>query len=154
MVAALIVTCLYLPVVLSEVGTHLRSLRDQEVLAGVVAHGLPTSRILIRHMLGGWLKEPLVRHSSALFGQVAFTQIALAYIFGTSAVASGLAVTWGMEFKRLARSLPGSSGLYCPGEGACAQAVASFHGAVLLLASLALLGGVLRLAQPPEPEGA
>ena len=150
--AAGIVLALYLPVALHEVGSHLRALREEEVLAGIVAHGLPTHRVLGRHLLRGYLAEPLIRHCSSLFAQVAFTQIALAFLFGTSSVSRGLAVSWGMEFKRLANGIPQRSGFYCPGDGVCEQAVTAFQGSILLLASLLLLGGLLRLARP-APRG-
>jgi ABC-type dipeptide/oligopeptide/nickel transport system permease subunit len=152
-VAAAIVLALYLPVALHEVGSHLRGLREQEVFAGIVAHGLPTWRVLDRHVLRGYLAEPLIRHCSSLFAQVAFTQVALAFLFGTSSVSTGLAVSWGMEFKRLANGIPQKSGFYCPGDGVCEQAVTAFQGGTLLLASLLLLGGLLRLARPVSRAG-
>lgn len=152
MLAAAIVAGLYLPVALSEITGHLRSLREQEVLAGVVAHGLSVRRILTRHLLGGYLAEPVLRHAAALFAQVAFTQIALAYIFGTSSISAGLAVSWGGEFKRLAPHLvPRARGFGCGPVGTCDEAVLAFQAALLLFASLALLGGLLRLARPPAP---
>lgn len=153
LLAAAIVLGLYLPVVLHEVGNHLRALREEEVLAGIVAHGLPIARVLDRHLLRGYLAEPLLRHCASLFTQIAFTQIALAFLFGTSSVSTGLAVSWGMEFKRLAKGIPQRSGFYCPGDGVCEQAVTAFQGSVLLLASLLLLGGLLRLARPAHRAG-
>jgi ABC-type dipeptide/oligopeptide/nickel transport system permease subunit len=153
MVAAAIVLVLYLPVALQEVSSHLRSLREEEVVAGIVAHGLPIRRVLGRHLLRGYLSEPLLRHCASLFTQVAFTQVALAFLFGTSSVSRGLAVSWGMEFKNLAKGIPQRSGFYCPGDGVCEQAVTAFQGSVLLLASLLLFGGLLRLARPAHRAG-
>lgn len=149
LIGAAIVLALYLPVALQEVTSHLRALREEEVLAGIVAHGLPVLRVLDRHLLRGYLREPLVRHCASLFTQVAFTQIALTYLFGTSQVSAKLVVSWGDEFQRLANSIPQRSGLFCPpGVGACVEAVSAFQGCVLLATSLLLLGGVLRLAKP------
>jgi hypothetical protein len=148
--AAGIVAGLYAPVALVEVTSRLRDLREQEVLAGVVAHGLPARRILSRHLLRGWLRESVARHSAALFTQVAFTQIALAYIFGTSSVTAGMGVSWGMEFRKLSQALPGRTGFHCVPGQVCEQAISAFQGGLMLLASLALLGGVLRLARPQE----
>ncbi len=149
LIAAAIVLALYLPVALHEVTSHLRSLREEEVLAGIVAHGLPMLRVLERHLIRGYLREPLVRHCASLFTQVAFTQIALTYLFGTAEVSAGLVVSWGDEFERLANAIPQRSGFFCPpGAEACAQAVSAFQGSVLLAASLLLLGGLLRLAKP------
>jgi hypothetical protein len=94
----------------------------------------------------------VLRHAAALFTQVAFTQIALAYIFGTSSVSAGLAVSWGGEFKRLAPHLvPSSRGFGCGPAGPCEEAVLFFQALLLLLASMALLGGLLRLARPAAP---
>lgn len=153
-VAAGIVLALYLPVVMHEISSHLRALREEEVLAGIVAHGLPIHRVLGRHLLRGYLSEPLLRHCASLFTQVAFTQIAISFLFGTSSVSSGFAVSWGMEFEHLSNGIPPRSGFWCPGDGVCAQAVTSFQFATLLLASMLLLGGLLRLARPAPRAGA
>ena len=153
LVAAGIVLALYLPVVMHEVSSHLRALREEEVVAGIVAHGLPIRRVLDRHLLRGYLAEPLLRHCASLFAQIAFTQIALAFLFGTSSVSRGLSVSWGMEFDRLASGIPPRSGFWCPGDAVCEQAVTAFQGSALLLASILLLGGLLRLARPARRAG-
>ena len=148
-VAAGIVLILYLPVALNEVASRLRDLREQEVLAGAMAHGLPLSRVLRRYLLTGYLRETISRHAAALFTQVAFTQIALSYLFGSSSVRAGFGTSWGMEFNRLGPwLLPRRGGLYCPDAGACVEAVSMFHALILLMAIALLIGGLLRLAQP------
>lgn len=147
-VAASIVAALYFPVALNEISTHLRSLREQEVLAGAMAHGLPIRYVVVRYLLGGYLREPIARHAAALFTQVAFTQIALSYLFGASAMTAGLGVSWGMEFRHLASQLPGSAGALCLPGKVCAPHVAAFHWLALLGASLFLLGSLFRMSQP------
>lgn len=144
LVAAVVVTALYLPVALDELDARLHALQEQQVLAGLVAHGLSSSRIVLRHLLGGHLAEPLRRHAAMLFVQVAFTQIALAWVFGASAVSPGLGVSWGMELKRYAAAL--SSG-GCTADVICPGSVALLHTVLLLTVCLALLGGVARTAE-------
>jgi hypothetical protein len=151
--AAAIVLGLHLPVALHELAGRLRDLREQEVLAGILAHGVPFSRVLLRHLLLGWLRAPLARHGAALFTQVAFTQVALAYLFGTSHVSPGLAVSWGMEFRRLSAAVPGPRGFVCEPGQVCAAAVSTFHAAVLLLLALGLLGSLVRASRPRPGEG-
>jgi len=75
---------------------------------------------------------------------VAFTQIALAWVFGASAVSPGLGVSWGMELKRYAAAL--SSG-GCTPDVVCPGSVALLHTVLLLTVCLALLGGVARTAE-------
>ncbi len=147
LVAAAIVLVLYLPVALNEVTSRLADLRDQEILAGALAHGLPLHQVLFRYLIGGYVKEHLARHGAALFTQVAFTQIALSYLFGASSVQAGLGTSWGMEFRRLAPNLPGPQGFFCPSAGVCEPAVSAFQAGVLLVSAIFLLGGLLRLAQ-------
>lgn len=147
-VAAGIVTALYLPLSLDECGATLRNLRQEQVLAGAIAHGLSTGRLVGRHLLGGHLRLPLLRHAATLFTQVAFTQIALAYIFGASAVSSGLSVSWGMEFRRLVARLPSPGLTFCEPGVVCEPQVAALQCAFLVGASLLLLGGLLRGAGP------
>ena len=147
-IAAFVVTALHVPLALDEVGRALARLRDQEILAGTIAHGLSRSRIALHHLLRGHLREPVLRHAAALFGEVAFTQVALSYLFGASAVTGGLGVSWGMEFRRLAAALPGH-GLRCPIDGPCPELVALFQCVVLLVVSLLLFGGLVRAARPP-----
>lgn len=147
--AAAIVFILYIPVALNEVSSQLGDLRDQEVLAGAMAHGLPLRRVLGTYLLLGYLKETIARHAAALFTQVAFTQIALSYLFGASSVRAGFGTSWGMEFNRLGPwLLPRRQGLFCPPEGVCVEAVGMMHAVLLLLLIAVLLGGLLRLAQP------
>jgi ABC-type dipeptide/oligopeptide/nickel transport system permease subunit len=150
--AAGIVTVLYLPVCLDECGAKLSSLRAEQVLAGAIAHGLSTPRLVFRHLLGGHLRAPLLRHGATLFTQVAFTQIALAYVFGGSAVSSGLSVSWGMEFRRLVARLPSRGPSMCVPDVVCEPQVALFHCTLLVGASLLLLGGLLRGAAASEGE--
>ena len=151
-VAATVVTALHLPLASDEIARAIARLRDQEVLAGTIAHGLSRGRIALHHLLRGHLREPVLRHAAALFGEVAFTQVALSYLFGASAVTAGLGVSWGMEFRRLAAGLPGH-GLRGPGDGACPELVALFHALLLLGASLVLFGGLVRAAHPPGRTG-
>ena len=171
LLAAAIVFALYLPVALQELSSQLSALRQQEVLAGAMAHGLPMGRVLRSYLLAGYLKELLGRHSAALFTQVAFTQIALAYVFGASSVRGGLSLSWGAEFERLApflmpprkllADLTGASSradecLYlgwqscygCLSGGVCTEAVSGLQALLLLLIIMGLLGGLLLLAQP------
>jgi peptide/nickel transport system permease protein len=152
-IAAGIVTALYLPVCLDECGAKLASLRSEQILAGAIAHGLSAPRLVFRHLLAGHLGAPLCRHGATLFAQVAFTQIALAYVFGASAVASGLSLSWGMEFRRLVARLPSRGGSFCSPDAVCAPDVALLQCTLLVLASLLLLGGLLRAAATLEPEG-
>ena len=147
-VAAAVVGALHMPVALDEVGRSLDRLRGQEILAGSIAHGLSRWRIAVHHLLRGHLREPVLRHAAGLFGEVAFTQVALSYLFGASAVTGGLGVSWGMEFRRLAAGLPGH-GLRCPVEGVCPELVALFQALLLLTVSLVLFGGLVRAAHPP-----
>ena len=147
-IAAAVVTALHVPVARDEIARALAGLRDQEILAGTIAHGLSRPRIALHHLLRGHLREPVLRHAAALFSEVAFTQVALSYLFGASAVTGGLAVSWGMEFRRLAAGLPGH-GLRCPVDGACPELVALFQAVVLLVVSLVLFGGLVRAAHPP-----
>ena len=176
LVAAGIVLVLYLPVALQELSSQLSALRQQEVLAGAMAHGLPLRRVLGNYLLIGYLRELIGRHSAALFTQVAFTQIALAYVFGASALHKGLALSWGAEFKNLSpflipprkliadlfgRASPDEECLYlgwrscygCTSEVICGQAVSSFQAVALLLIIMALLGGLLLLSQPRQQGG-
>ncbi len=148
-VAAAVVTALHAPVALDEVVRALDRLREQEILAGTIAHGLSRWRITVQHLLRGHLREPVLRHAAAVFGEVAFTQVALSYLFGASAVTGGLGVSWGMEFRRLAAELPGHS-LRCPIDGACPELVALFQATLLLVVSLILFGGLVRAAHPPR----
>jgi ABC-type dipeptide/oligopeptide/nickel transport system permease subunit len=147
-VAAGIVTFLYLPVALDECASVLQGLREEQVLAGAIAHGLSASRLVLRHLLGGHLRPVLGRHAAALFCQVAFTQLALSYVFGSSAVTSGLSVSWGMEFRRLVARLPARSGSGCLPDVVCEPNVALFHCSLLILTGLLLLGGLLRGSGP------
>jgi len=151
--AAAVVLLLYTPVALDELGGGLARLAEGEVLSGLVAHGLPRRRILVRHLLGGHLREPVARHAATLFGQVALTQVALSYIFGGSSTTAGLGVTWGMEFRRLAATLPTAT-TQCLGDGACPESVAAFQATCLLAASLVVFGGLGRAARPAAEEGA
>ena len=146
-IAAAVVTALYLPVALDEIGARLRDLQHRQVLAGLVAHGLSAPRIVLRHLLGGHLLEPVRRHAAMLFVQVAFTQIALAWVFGASAVTPGLGVSWGMELKRYAAWMPSASSAPCVPDVACAPAIAVLHSVLLLGACLLLLGGIARGAR-------
>ncbi|MBJ95712.1 MAG: hypothetical protein CMP23_14725 [Rickettsiales bacterium] len=175
-VAATIVLVLYAPVALQELVSQLAALRQQEVLAGAMAHGLPMGRVLGGYLLLGYLRELLARHSAALFTQVAFTQIALSYVFGASAVRGGLALSWGAEFEKLApfmippRKLledafglaaAGDECLYqgwqscygCVSEMPCVEAVTGFQAISLLVIIMGVLGGLLLLAQPRGVEG-
>ncbi len=176
LVAAGIVFALYVPVALQELSSQLSSLRQQEVLAGAMAHGLPLRRVLGNYLLIGYLRELIGRHSAALFTQVAFTQVALAYVFGGSSVHEGMAISWGSEFEKLAPFLmpprrlltdlvggaaPGDECLYlgwrscygCMPDTICAQAVSGFQAVALLLIILSLLGGLLLLSQPRQQGG-
>lgn len=145
LVAAAVVTALYLPVALDEIGARLRELQERQVLAGLVAHGLSAPRIVCRHLLGGHLADPVRRHGGMLFVQVAFTQIALAWVFGASAVTPGLGVSWGMELKRYVAQLP--SGASPCVDGFCPGSIAALHTLLLLAVCVVLLGGVLRGAR-------
>lgn len=147
-VAAAVVAALHLPVALAELDVRLAALRANEVLAGLVAHGLSVRRIVARHLLAGHLREPVERLSRVLLVQVAFTQLALGAVFGGSAVTEARSVSWGMELRRYAAALPVGS-LTCPPEGACPPLVATMHGALLLLACVLLLGGTLAGARRP-----
>ncbi len=176
LVAAGIVLLLYLPVALQELVSQLSALRQQEVLAGAMAHGLPLRRVLGKYLLVGYLRELIGRHCAALFTQVAFTQIALAYVFGASSVRAGIAISWGSEFEKLApflmpprrflMDLFGASArdeeclhlgwrecYGCQVDLVCDQAVNSFHAALLLLIIMSLLGGLLLLSQPRQQGG-
>jgi peptide/nickel transport system permease protein len=145
--AAAVVTALYLPVALDEIGTRLRGLQEQQVLAGLVAHGLSAPRIVGRHLLRGHLAGPVRRHGAMLFLQVAFTQIALAWVFGASAVTPGLGVSWGMELKRYAAWLPSAGGPGCTPDAVCVPWIAALHTTLLLAVCLLLLGGSFRRAE-------
>lgn len=152
-VAAAVVAALYLPIAMDEVLGRLAELVEREVIGGLVAHGLPLHRIAVRHLLLGHLREAAVRHAATLFAQVALTQVALSYVFGASATTAGLGVSWGMEFRRLAATLPTASTI-CPTDGACPEAVAAFQAACLLGASLVVFAGLGRAASPAELEAA
>ncbi len=142
--AAAVVTALYLPVALNEIGARLRILQQEQVLAGLVGHGLSAPRIVTRHLLGGHLAEPVQRHGAMLFVQVAFTQIALAWVFGAAAITPGIGVSWGMELKRYAAWVSTARSGACLPDVTCGSSVASMHSLLLLAACLVLLGGTLR----------
>lgn len=127
--AAAVVTALYVPLALDEARERLAGLARDQQLAGLVAHGLSQQRIVGRHLLGGHLRELLLRHAGMLFVQVAFTQIALSYVFGGAAVRAGLGVSWGMELRRFASWLP--------------SPIAALHVLLLVAACALLLGGLL-----------
>lgn len=149
-VAATIVTALYLPVALDECRTRLGALREQQILAGAIGHGVSRLRLVLRHLLAGHLRPAMERHVLTLFGQVAFTQLALAYVFGASAVTSGLGVSLGMEFRRLVARLPSRAGTFCDPGLVCEPHVAVFHSVLLVGLCLVFLGGLQRSTRPAE----
>jgi len=176
LVAAGIVLVLYLPVALQELSSQLRALRQQEVLAGAMAHGLPLRRVLGNYLLIGYLRELIGRHCAALFTQVAFTQIALSFVFGASSVHEGMAVSWGSEFDKIAAALMpprrliadllgtaakedeclylGWESCYgCTSDTVCGLAVSGFQAVAMLLIIMSLLGGLLLLSQPRQRAG-
>lgn len=142
-VAAAVVLGLYLPIALDETTTRLRDLAEGQVLAGLVAHGLSPVRIACRHLLFGHLRDAASRHAAMLFVQVAFTQIALSWVFGAAATTPGLGVSWGMEFKRYTAQLPTTTTVCLP-DVACAPYIAALHAVLLLAVCVMLLGGLLR----------
>ncbi len=151
-VASLVITLLYLPVALDESREVLQALSRIHILSGLVAHGISGPRLLFRHLLGGHLRDPLIRHASLLASQVAFTQISLAFLVGASATDSGLGSSWGVEMQRLSIHLPGPGGLRCDGISSCGDAIALFHVSLLLAGCHVLLGGLVRTGIP-SPRG-
>lgn len=150
-VAGVVVAALRVPLLRHEVGVRLQELRREQALTGLVAHGLPLGRIVGRHLLGGHLRPTVVAHAGGAAAEAAFTQIALAHLFGGTSTSQGLASSWGMEMRRLSTFLPSNWPATCPPEGACPALVATWQAAVLLGAAWWILGG---LAAPSHDGGA
>jgi len=151
---AAVLLVLYLPVALDEAAVRLEVLDREEILLGARAHGLPRWRVVVRHLALGHLRPALSAHAAYLFVQVALTEIAVAYVFGGSAIVPGLATSWGMELRQLMGRIPRFDGHACWGQPSpCVAHVEAFQAAALVLVVAVLLGGVLRLARAAGAAG-
>jgi peptide/nickel transport system permease protein len=147
-VLAGVVWLLYVPLVLDELTVRLEVLRREQVLLGARAHGLPPAVILWRHLARGHLKPMLLGHAAYLFVQVALTEVAVAYVFGASAVMSGLGASWGAELRRLMGRIPHPGVDPCPiSSDPCVAWIESGQALVLITVVAVLIGGVLALGR-------
>ena len=147
-VMAAVLLLLYLPVALDEVAVRLEVLGREGVLLGARAHGLPAWRIVSGHLALGHLRPALSAHAAYLFAQVVLTEIAVAYVFGGSAILPGLATSWGVELRQLMGRIPRFGDRACWGQPPpCEAHVEAFQAAALVLVVGLLVGGVLRLTR-------
>jgi len=147
-VMAAVLLVLYLPVALDEAAVRLEALQRERVLLGARAHGLSPWRIAVHHLALGHLRPALLAHAAYLFVQVAFAEIAIAYVFGGSAIVPGLATSWGAELRSLMGRIPHFGETVCWQEsGPCVAYVEAFQGLALVLVVALLLGGVARLGR-------
>ena len=147
-VMAAVLLLLYLPVALDEVAVRLEVLGREGVLLGSRAHGLPAWRIVTRHLALGHLRPALAAHATYLFAQVILTEIAVAYVFGGSAILPGLATSWGVELRQLMGRIPRFEDRACWGQASpCEAHVEAFQAAALVLVVGLIIGGVLRLTR-------
>ncbi len=143
---AAVLLVLYLPVALDEAAVRLETLRRERVLLGARAHGLPPWRVVIHHLALGHLRPMLVAHATYVFVQVALTEIAVAYVFGGSAIVPGLATSWGVELRQLMGRLPHPGSDPCLGQPPpCAANVEAFQALALVLTVALLIGGTARI---------
>jgi len=153
-VMAAVLLLLYLPVALDEVAVRLEVLDREDVLMGARAHGLPAWRIVSRHLALGHLRPALAAHATYLLAQVILTEIAVAYVFGSSAILPGLSTSWGVELRQLMGRIPRFGDRACWGQPSpCEAHVEAFQAAALVLAVGLLVGGVLRLARSGRAAG-
>ncbi len=147
-VLAAVLLALYLPVALDEAAVRLEMLGREQVLLGARAHGIPLRRVVLRHLALGHLRPTLSAHATYLFAQVALTEIAVAYVFGGSAILPGLATSWGVELRQLMGRIPHPGSRVCWGEPPpCEAHVEAFQAAALVVLVALLLGGVIRLSR-------
>jgi ABC-type dipeptide/oligopeptide/nickel transport system permease subunit len=143
---AAVLLVLYLPLALDEASVRLETLRRERVLLGARAHGLPPWRVVLNHLALGHLRPMLVAHAAYLFVQVALTEIAVAYVFGGSAIVPGLATSWGVELRQMMGRLPHPGSDPCLGQPPpCVASVESFQALTLVLVVALLLGGTARV---------
>lgn len=143
-----ILLALYLPVALDEAAVRLEVLGREQVLLGARAHGVPLRRVVLRHLALGHLRPTLAAHATYLFAQVALTEIAVAYVFGGSAILPGLATSWGVELRHLMGRIPHPGSRACWGQPSpCEAHVEAFQAAVLVAVVALLIGGVVRLSR-------
>lgn len=143
-----VLLALYLPVALDETAVRLEVLDREQVLLGARAHGIPLRRVVWRHLALGHLKPTLAAHATYLFAQVALTEIAVAYVFGGSAILPGLATSWGVELRQLMGRIPHPGSRVCWGQPSPCEAHVEAFQAVALVAVVALvLGGVIRMSR-------
>lgn len=140
-VSAMVVAALRAPLLVHEAGAVIRSLRRDQVLLGLIAHGLPRGWIAARHLVGGHLRPTCANHCATVAAEASFTQIALSHVFGGSATSQGLSASWGMELRRLSQWFPGPAGAACGSDGPCVPWVATFQAAALLAVVTQILGG-------------
>ena len=147
-VMSAVLLALYLPVALDEAAVRLEVLGREQVLLGARAHGIPVHRVVLRHLALGHLRPTLAAHCAYLFAQVALTEIAVAYVFGGSAILPGLATSWGVELRQLMGRIPHPGSRVCWGQPSpCEAHVEAFQAGALVLVVALLLGGVIRLAR-------
>lgn len=145
---------LYLPLLLDETSVRLDALGRERILLGAVAHGLPARVIVWRHLALGHLRPMLLGHAAYLFAQVALMEIAISYVFGSSAVMSGLGASWGTELRRLMARIPHPGSDPCWGQPSpCAAQVEALQAAALVLLVALLIGGTVRLGRAWRRDG-
>jgi ABC-type dipeptide/oligopeptide/nickel transport system permease subunit len=143
-----VLLALYLPVALDEAAVRLEVLGREQVLLGAHAHGVPLRRVVLRHLALGHLRTTLSAHATYLFAQVALTEIAVAYVFGGSAILPGLATSWGVELRQLMGRIPHPGSRVCWGQPSpCEAHVEAFQAAALVAVVALLIGGVIRLSR-------
>ncbi len=143
-----VLLALYLPVALDEAAVRLEVLEREQVLLGARAHGVPRRRVVLRHLALGHLRPTLAAHATYLFAQVALTEIAVAYVFGGSAILPGLATSWGVELRQLMGRIPHPGSRVCWGQPPpCEAHVEAFQAAALIAVVALLIGGMVRLSR-------
>ncbi len=145
---AVVLLVLYLPVALDEAAVRLETLKRERVLLGARAHGLPPWRVVFHHLALGHLRPMLAAHAAYLFVQVALTEIAVAYVFGGSAIVRGLATSWGVELRQLMGRLPHPGTDPCYGQPPpCGAHVETLQAAALVLIVTLILGSTARFGR-------
>lgn len=145
---------LYAPLLLDEASVRLQTLERERILLGPVAHGLPARVIVLRHLALGHLRPMLMGHAAYLFAQVALMEIAISYVFGSSAVMGGLGASWGAELRHLMARIPHPGSDPCWGQTApCAAHVEALQAAALVVLVALLLGGTVRLGRAWRRDG-
>lgn len=152
---AAVLLALYLPQALDEAAVRLESLGRERILLASVAHGLPARTIVLRHLALGHLRPTLLAYSTYLFAQVVLAEVAVAYVFGGSAILPGLGTSWGAELRRLMGRIPHPESDPCPVGLATPYAahVEALQALALVLIVAALIGGVIALGRPSRRGG-